>query len=120
MRKSVAAGVVASSLFVCATAVAHHSFAAFDRSRQTEITGVIKVWKWTNPHTWLLVSVNQGGNVVEYAFEGFTPTQLPKYGITRNKYKVGDKVVVKYFPRRDNGNGGQFVGLSFATDGTSK
>lgn len=116
MRYLIAAAVAAAGLFIAATAGAHHSFAAFDRSRQVEITGVITVWKWTNPHSWLLVSVDQGGSAVEYAFEGFSPTQLPRYGITRTKYKVGDKVVVKYFPRKDNGNGGQFVGLDFAAD----
>jgi len=90
---------------------AHHSFAAFDRSQKGVVTGTLKVWQWTNPHTWLFVEVPEGGKDVEYSFEGYSPLMLPRFGVKRDTYKPGDKVTVTYFPRKDHTNGGQFVGI---------
>ena len=33
-------------------ALAHHSFAMFDRDRVVTLQGVIKEFQWTNPHSW--------------------------------------------------------------------
>ena len=36
---------------------AHHSFAAFDRTREVTLTGVVKEVQWNNPHAWIQVVV---------------------------------------------------------------
>ena len=50
------AGLVAGSLFAIA-ASAHHSFAAFDLSKTTQIEGVLTEVRLVNPHSFLEVEV---------------------------------------------------------------
>ena len=38
-------------------APAHHSFAMFDRERSILISGVVREFQWTNPHTWIQVTI---------------------------------------------------------------
>lgn len=102
-------------LLVAGPVNAHHSFAAFDRTKQLEITGVVKEWQWTNPHSWLAITVVEGNGDVDYEFEGFSPSILPRYGITRDKFKPGDRVTVKYFARKDDAHGGQFISVDLVT-----
>ena len=35
------------------TALAHHSFAMFDRNKETTIVGTVDEFQWTNPHSWI-------------------------------------------------------------------
>ena len=50
---------------------AHHSFAAFDLTAQKSVTGTVKEFDWTNPHTWIWVNVPSTQGVVEvWGFEG--------------------------------------------------
>ena len=37
------------------TVSAHHGSAEYDVSREVTITGTIKEWKWTQPHTWVVL-----------------------------------------------------------------
>ena len=38
-------------------AIAHHSGAMFDDKKEVTLTGVVKEFQYTNPHSWLLVDV---------------------------------------------------------------
>ena len=40
---------------------AHHSFAMFDRQAELWIEGTVTEFQWTNPHTFIQVSVPQNG-----------------------------------------------------------
>jgi hypothetical protein len=61
----------------CATAVpaanAHHSAAAFDRSKPYTLKGTIKSWEWGNPHIWVdvLVARRQGRRSALYVGRAF-------------------------------------------------
>jgi hypothetical protein len=48
---------VLAALALCTTASAHHSFSMFDRERTLVISGVVKEFQWTNPHTWIQLTV---------------------------------------------------------------
>ena len=37
--------------------VAHHSPAAFDRTKKVTLVGTVKEFRWQNPHTWIEVLV---------------------------------------------------------------
>ena len=41
-------------------AVAHHSYSAFDMANQKTVSGTIKKFDWTNPHTWVWLDVVNG------------------------------------------------------------
>ena len=46
-------------LMVATTAWAHHSGAGVDRTRTVTITGVVKEFRWTNPHSWIDLEVTE-------------------------------------------------------------
>ena len=72
-------------------AVAHHSFAAFDITTQKDVTGTVKKFDWTNPHTWVWIDVaNDHGGVDTWGFEGMSPNFLARRGWNRTTLKPGD------------------------------
>ena len=91
--------------------VAHHSFAAFDQSREVTVKGRVAEFQWTNPHAWLLVKgKTENGQDEEWSFEMISPSVLRRNGWTKNSLKFGDEVTVTANPAR---NGARF-GLMLA------
>jgi hypothetical protein len=100
------------------SALAHHSFAAFDRSRTITITGTLKAVEWVNPHAWIWVTVPHAGQAPDvYALETGGPLQMIRMGVPYSRFKVGDKITVVLYPIRDGRLGGQPKSYQFA-DGT--
>jgi hypothetical protein len=62
--------VVAAAIFTV-PASAHHSFAMFDATKEVTMSGTVKEFEWTNPHSWLRVTVNdqKTGKPVLWALE---------------------------------------------------
>jgi hypothetical protein len=90
-----------------APALGHHSFAMFDLTKEVTLTGTIKSFEYTNPHTWTRLSVpNAQGGTDEWAFEGFGPGSLKRWGWVKDTLKPGDKVTVVAHPMRDGSKGG--------------
>ncbi|HYK59643.1 MAG TPA: DUF6152 family protein [Bryobacteraceae bacterium] len=103
----IAAGL---SLGLSGLALAHHSFAAFDVTTQKEITGTVKKFDYTNPHTWVWLDVpNDHGGVDTWGFEGMSPNYLGRRGWTRATLKPGDKLTITYRPMKDGEKGGMWV-----------
>jgi hypothetical protein len=106
-RFTIAAGL---SLGLSGLALAHHSFAAFDVTTQKEITGTVKKFDYTNPHTWVWLDVpNDHGGVDTWGFEGMSPNYLGRRGWTRTTLKPGDKLTITYRPMKDGEKGGMWV-----------
>ena len=106
-RFTIAAGL---SLGLSGLALAHHSFAAFDVTTQKEITGTVKKFDYTNPHTWVWLDVpNDHGGVDTWGFEGMSPNYLGRRGWTRATLKPGDKLTITYRPMKDGEKGGMWV-----------
>jgi hypothetical protein len=82
---------------------AHHSPAAFDRTKELKLTGIVKEFKWQNPHTYLDIDVPKatGGGVETWTVEMTSPTYLAKAGWKNNSVKTGDKVTVTVNPIRE-------------------
>lgn len=106
-RIAIAASLLAGGTTV---ALAHHSFAAFDMSTQKDITGTVKKFDWTNPHTWVWLDVaNDHGGVDTYGFEGMSPNFLERRGWSRETLKPGDKLTVTFRPMKNGDKGGMWV-----------
>jgi Family of unknown function (DUF6152) len=89
---------------------AHHSFAAFDMSKEQTITGVVSRFDWTNPHTFIWVDVtNEKGVVETWAIEGMSPNYLGRRGWSKNSVKPGDKITVSIRPLKEGKTGGMFI-----------
>lgn len=99
-------------------AIAHHSGAAFNRSEVRTIAGEVEEWRWSNPHSWLRIRVvGEGGAAVEWNFEATSSALLARQGWRRTSFEPGERVSVHYNPLRDDGVGGNLVGVTKA-DGT--
>jgi hypothetical protein len=90
-------------------AMAHHSFATFDASKEMTIVGTVKEFQWTNPHTWIFLLVNSGESVEEWAIEGGALVGLKRDGWSKDSFKAGDKVSITIHPKRDGSRGGAFM-----------
>ena len=53
MKAIVSAAVLGLVLTTAGTVSAHHSFAMFDNTVLTNVTGVVKSVDYTNPHSWV-------------------------------------------------------------------
>ena len=52
--------VVIAVLLAATSALAHHSNSAFDPEKVVVLKGTVTEWKWTNPHVWIFLSVDDG------------------------------------------------------------
>jgi len=83
-------------------ASAHHSAAAYDRDANVDLTGTIREFQYTNPHSWLFVQdVDKTGQTVDWGFEAEGPSTLLRAGIKVSLLKPGEKVTVKGHPLKD-------------------
>lgn len=88
-------------LLVAIPAMSHHSNSAYQVDQVTSVTGIVKEWKWSNPHTWLYLTVDENGEKVEWALEGRAPGILGRAGWDRNILKPGEKVTVHMSRAKD-------------------
>jgi hypothetical protein len=93
------------------TAIAHHSFAMFDRKVLGEVSGTVKEVQWTNPHVYLEVVSHDDQGTTIWTFEAGAPLQLEGAGLKRNVIKAGDKITVRMHPLKNGAPGGQIVSL---------
>jgi hypothetical protein len=99
-------------------AVAHHSYAMFDKSRTVAISGTVKEWDWTSPHIYMYIDVvDPQKGAITYALEGGSPIILERLGWTKHVLTVGDKITARFNPLKDGRPGGYFVSVTKA-DGT--
>lgn len=102
MRAGVKTLLVAAVLLVSVPAVAHHSGAMFDEKKTVTLTGVVKDFQYTNPHSWLLVDVKgSDGKVTTWGFEAEGPSTLLRAGIRKSDFKAGTPVTISGHPMRD-------------------
>ena len=107
-----------SSLGLCAlfwgtAALAHHSFAMFDRSQTQTIAGTVKQFELINPHGWLRVIVPDAqGKQNEWSLEMSGVGQLERGGWSADAVHPGDRVVARLHPLRDGSYGGQLISVT--------
>jgi hypothetical protein len=110
---AIIAAVTGASFAVAPTALAHHSYAMFDMQATKTLTGTVKDFEWTNPHTWLWVYVtNASGAQEQWGIEGMSPNFLGRRGWARNTLKPGDKITLDIHPLRNGERGGSFVSVT--------
>ena len=115
--KFIPTGVVLLCLSATA-ATAHHSGAMFDAQKTINLTGTVREFQWTNPHSWLqVVTPKAGGGTEEWSIEMASPNVLSHRGWKPTTVKVGDKVIVSIHPLKNGSLGGSFIDATLA-DGT--
>ena len=91
-------------------AFAHHSGAMFDYREVVELTGVVKEFQYTNPHSWLLVDVtNEDGSVTTWGFEAEGPSTLMRAGIRKGDLPPGTPITIRGNPMKDGRSAGAWI-----------
>ena len=98
-----------ATAFLVGQASAHHSFAMFDATKMLTLKGTVKELEWTNPHSWLYVMVDEGGQTIEYSLEMQSIGQSVRNGWKPDIVKPGDAVSVEMHPLRTGAHGGQLM-----------
>ena len=110
--------LIIAVLLTASSVLAHHSNAAFDGDKVIVLKGTVTQWKWTNPHVWIFLSVDDGkGGKVEWQIEGRTPGQLDRAGWSRGSLKPGDVITIDFSPAKDATHTGLLTRVRLA-DGT--
>ena len=107
-------GLACAMMVVATTAWAHHSGAGVDRTRTITITGVVKEFRWTNPHSWIDLEVTDAKGATVWSVEMNPPPYLVRSGWKSSTLKPGDKVSVTLNPIRTGEPGGIFVSVKLA------
>ena len=98
---------------------AHHSPAMFDGSKQMTMTGTVREFQWTNPHSYIqLVVKPDNGPEQEWSLEMGANVYLYNLGWRPSTVKAGDKLTVTVLPLRNGKSGGLLVEAQTA-DGKS-
>ena len=109
MTHAYATAAAVASLSLCSAAQAHHTAAMFDQTRTVVISGTVRDFQWTSPHSWIQLVVAQPQGPAEWSIEMAAPVELIRLGWKKTSLQPGDKAVLTVHPLRDGGKGGQFV-----------
>jgi hypothetical protein len=115
LARAMNALVATGSLIAALSLQAHHSFAStFDRGRPVTMTGVITKVNWGNPHIWFFIDVkNADGTTTNWGFETNPPGLMQRIGITKERLKLGETIIVDGFGTRDGSNNGAAQRIRF-------
>ncbi len=113
MTKTKALKTAAIALLLAAAAgqaLAHHSAAMFERDKQRTIVGVVKEFRWTNPHGYLDVMVKSSkGNIQPWTIEFQSLQGMGRIGLRPTSFKPGETVTLTIHPLKNGTTGGDFI-----------
>ena len=88
-------------------AVGHHSVVMFDREHPIQLTGVVREFKFTNPHVFIALEVTgQDAPPVIWNLEGDSVNSLRWDGWSSQTLKPGDELRITVEPLRNGAPGG--------------
>jgi hypothetical protein len=108
-RAVVGMSALALSVAAAPVAMAHHSFAMFDKDHPVKIDATVKSWEFSNPHSWLVVMTMKDGKPIQYSVEGASVDTLIRQGFGLHTFAPGEKLTLIISPLKNGGNGGAFV-----------
>jgi hypothetical protein len=105
-----------------APAIAHHSFAAYEKDKTLTLNGSVKDFVWVNPHVliWILAQPPPGPPKAApelWSIETTSPGVLTRSGWSRTSLKPGDHVTVEFNPLRDGSHGGGLTKITLKDTG---
>jgi hypothetical protein len=88
-------------------AVAHHSIAMFDREHPLQLTGVVREFRFVNPHALIVLEVaGKDAQPVIWNLEGDSSNSLNWDGWSSQSLRPGDEVRLTVEPLRSGEHGG--------------
>jgi hypothetical protein len=115
MRIAVSVLVTLVATLAIPIAHAHHSFAAFDRTKKVVLVGAVKEFSFTNPHAWIQLEVQDAkGDKTEWGVECGSPNMMVRTGWKKDLLQPGDQVAVTVNPLADGRPNGSLVSITLA------
>jgi hypothetical protein len=109
MRRKMTAVLAAGALVGFAGPVfAHHSFAMFDQEHPIELAGTVKEFKFTSPHTFVILEVRTGDSTETWNLEGAAPGGLQRDGWSAKTIPPGTELKMTIDPLRSGAPGGSW------------
>lgn len=97
---------------------AHHTDISLDFEQIIEVSGTVKEFHWTSPHSALYVMVaEENGQAAEWSLDLESPGSLSRAGWTPTTLGPGDEVTVTLHPLKDGAPGGKALTVELP-DGT--
>src|SRR5262249_61566187 len=88
MRRQLTAVVSFAFAAASGAVLAHHSFAMFDQENPIELEGVVQEFKFTSPHSFIILAVKQQDCSTQlWSLEGPAPSALARDGASGKKRK---------------------------------
>jgi hypothetical protein len=107
---------VAAAALTPVAAIAHHSPAQYDLTREVELEGTVKTLDWKNPHILMTLEMRgAAGEPVLQEIEVAAVSQVRVLGLPRQAIAPGEQVVVRAAQSR-RGPGAKALGLTVTTD----
>jgi len=110
MKKITCFAITVFSVLFISLVNAHHSGSMFDSTSIVEVTGEVREFQYTNPHSWLLVDVtNEDGSVTTWGFEAEGPSTLMRAGIRKGDLLAGTPITIRGNPMKDGRSAGAWI-----------
>ena len=109
-------GLTAAAILVLApaSAIAHHSFAAeFDENKPIKLSGKVVEMRWSNPHAWIYLDVNNNGKTERWAFETGAANGLFRRGWRKEDLPAGTVLVIQGWQARNGTNTANAGSITF-------
>ena len=121
-RRALLALAVPIGVVLLATpTLAHHSRAMFDMGKNITYRGVVKDYRWQNPHSHIVITIGAGAadpsTVGTWTLEASDIKLMSTMGWTPKTYKPGDPITVVAHPNRD-GSSPVLLFYAIKADGT--
>jgi hypothetical protein len=101
------------AICIATSVYAHHSAAGIDQTKSVTVEGILKQFKWANPHSWIEMEVQNASGATEiWNLEMNPPSFLVRAGWKSTTIKPGDKIKVTARPFKNGDPGGLFVNIT--------
>ena len=110
-RRALLLTAAAAAASAAGPALAHHSFAMFEREKRVMFQGVVTEFQFTNPHAWIHIRTPEGK---EWSIESGSPNMMRRHGWSSSTLKIGDKVGAVIRPMKDGSPAGTLVSMTLS------
>jgi len=109
---------IAVALWLSVPLAAHHTGSTLYADKTVTLKGIVKAWRWSNPHVLLTIEVKgDDGQVVQWLAETQAPNTAFTSGYRASSFKPGDEVTITVQPAANGRPYGQLA-ASVLADGT--
>ena len=110
--------LLCAALLLISGARAHHSDQMFDHDAVVEFEAVVREFQYTNPHSWLIVDVEEkDGTVTTWGFESGPPSNLMRAQVYPADLTPGTRITIRGHPLRDGRPAAEWIDAKRLEDG---